>query len=182
MVTRRAQNTRKKLLEAAELLVIRDGVSRLTLEAVASEAGMSKGSLLYHFPTKDDLIRGMVVRLIERFEEDVEASRDEGPGGWVRGYARATFGWAEEPREVAVDAALLATMANNPKLLDPLRERYEVWQRRIEDDGLDPLVGTLLRLAADGVWLTALFGLAPSDGELKEGVLRALIELTQDSP
>jgi AcrR family transcriptional regulator len=101
---------------------------------------MSKGSLLYHFPTKDDLVRGMVVRLIERFEEDVEARRDEGSGGWT-----------EEPREVAVDAALLATVANNPKLLDPLRERYEVWQRRVEDDGLDPSVGTLLRRTACGL-------------------------------
>ena len=35
------------------------------------------------------------------------------------------------------------------------------WQARLEDDGIDPTVATLVRLACDGLWLSDLFGLAP---------------------
>ena len=38
------------------------GVAKLTLEAVAKEAGVSKGGLLYHFSNKEALIEGMIVR------------------------------------------------------------------------------------------------------------------------
>ena len=45
--------TRDTILSAAANLVLRKGASRMTLEAVAREAGVSKGGLLYHFPSKE---------------------------------------------------------------------------------------------------------------------------------
>ena len=44
------------------------GVAKLTLEAVAKEAGVSKGGLLYHFSNKEALIEGMIVRGVEDYE------------------------------------------------------------------------------------------------------------------
>jgi AcrR family transcriptional regulator len=41
----------------------------MTLEAVAREADVSKGGLLYHFPSKEALISGMVRRLIEGYRD-----------------------------------------------------------------------------------------------------------------
>lgn len=41
---------KKRLLAAASEIVEEEGVVKLTLEAVAQRAGMSKGGLLYHFP------------------------------------------------------------------------------------------------------------------------------------
>ena len=67
-----SSGTRERLLEAAEGLTLRDGVAKVTLDAVSEEAGVSKGGLLYHFPTKDALIGGMIERFIERFEGDIE--------------------------------------------------------------------------------------------------------------
>lgn len=75
-------------------------------------------------------------------------------------------------------AALVAAAANDPELAAPLRERYELWQRRAEGDGLDPETATLVRLAIDGAWLAELFGLAPPSGELRERVLERLLQLT----
>ena len=45
----RRGDTRKRLLDAAAAVVRRDGAGALTLDAVAAEAGVSKGGLLYHF-------------------------------------------------------------------------------------------------------------------------------------
>lgn len=48
---------RDAILKVACRLVRTMGASHLTLDAVAREAGISKGGLLYHYPTKDALIQ-----------------------------------------------------------------------------------------------------------------------------
>lgn len=176
---------RGAILEAASRLVLRDGVSHLTLEAVAAEAGVSKGGLLYHFRTKDALIRGMLALEIWRFEEEIAARIDptEPTGGRVtRAYVRATFEpTVPLPPDAPADVgpSLIAAIANDPELLAPLREHYADLQRRIEADGIDPARATLARLAADGLWLTELLGLAPPTGALGRQVLAVLLELTK---
>jgi AcrR family transcriptional regulator len=52
--------TRRRLLDAAVAVVRREGPRALTLDAVAAEAGVSKGGLLYHFATKDDLVDALI--------------------------------------------------------------------------------------------------------------------------
>jgi len=68
----RAEDTRARILHGAEEVVLRDGVAHLTLEAAASEAGISKGGILYHFPTRAALVTAMVERLGSQFDEDLE--------------------------------------------------------------------------------------------------------------
>ena len=47
------RDRRSQILDAAEAVVMRDGVRNLTLDAVAQQSSISKGGLLYHFPTKE---------------------------------------------------------------------------------------------------------------------------------
>jgi len=65
-------NARDSILAAAAQLISREGARRLTLNAVAAEARLSKGGLLYHFSSKDDLIRGLVETLVAQFDAVVE--------------------------------------------------------------------------------------------------------------
>ena len=48
----RKTDCRQAILEAAERVVTEAGAAHLTLDAVAGKAGVSKGGLLYHFPSK----------------------------------------------------------------------------------------------------------------------------------
>jgi AcrR family transcriptional regulator len=41
-------------------VALEQGFGHVTLDAVAERAGVSKGGLLYHFPTKSDLVRGLL--------------------------------------------------------------------------------------------------------------------------
>jgi AcrR family transcriptional regulator len=160
---------------------VEGSVSGLTLEAVAREAGMSKGGLLYHFPSKEALISGMVGRLVQGFTDalgrELEKEQGSARGRWLRAYARASFD--EDRWYLEVSAGLLAGAAEDPALVDSLREPFEAWQRRAERDGVDPAVGTLVRLAADGLFFAELFGFAPPEGRLRERVLEALLGLTK---
>ncbi|MCA9997886.1 MAG: TetR/AcrR family transcriptional regulator, partial [Anaerolineales bacterium] len=56
---RTAVETREIIFEACSSILRCDGLASLTLDAVAEEAGLSKGGLLYHFPSKVALIEGL---------------------------------------------------------------------------------------------------------------------------
>ncbi len=181
MATRGA-DTRARLLDSAELVVDRVGAARLTLEAIAEEAGVSKGGLLYHYASKDALIAAMLDRRFARFDETRHAhlAADRGVRGRkTRAYLHAT---AQEARPEAA-AGLLAAVASNQSLLRPLQDRYAHWQADLEDDGgLSLEAATLLRLVADGLWLSELMGFAPPKGPLRDQVLALASRLSRPAP
>lgn len=173
---------RDRLLNAAEAVVERDGVSNLTLETVAREAGVSKGGLLYHFPSKSALITAVVERLAGRCEVEQAEAMEKDPqrvGAFARAYvtARAV---PLEPSKTLIHTALLAAAGTNPQYLDPFRKRLAGWQQRIESDGVDPVAATVVRLAMDGLVLLTLLGLPTPSGDLHDKVIDKLYSLTQE--
>lgn len=170
---------REQILAAAEQIVRRDGVARLTLDAVAAEAGTSKGGLLYHFGSRDALVSGMLERHLASFTAALEgamAADPRTPGRWTRGYLQAAAP-LEGPADDVVTAGLLAAMASSPALADPLRARYAGWRERMADDGLDEADALVVALAADGLWMADLLGFAAPTGEQRRRVLARLREL-----
>jgi AcrR family transcriptional regulator len=55
--------TRERLLRAAERIAVQRGLSVVTLEAVARQAGLTKGAIYSNFESKDDLLFEVVNRL-----------------------------------------------------------------------------------------------------------------------
>jgi AcrR family transcriptional regulator len=161
------------LLDAAVAVIRRDGAQGLTLDAVAAEAGVSKGGLLYHFRSKRDLLDAMVERWLAEFDTEIaSAGGDTFAGGYVR--ATDMSGWAAADR--ATEFGFLAALVDRPGM-ELVRERYAGWQARLVEGSDDPVQATVARLAADGLWLADLLGLAPPEGELRAAVLARLIEL-----
>jgi AcrR family transcriptional regulator len=163
-----AASTRNRLLDAAATVVRRDGTQALTLDAVAREAGVSKGGLLYHFKSKHDLVAAMVDRWLADFGREIEAADDV----FVRGYIKAN---TPDEHELGMLAALVA----DPDLLVAVRHQYGIWQDRVERESRDPVDATVARLAADGLWLAELLGMGPPAGELRERVIQRLSDLTE---
>lgn len=50
------------ILDAADTVLLRKGARGLTIDAVAAEAGLSKGGVLHHFASKDALVAALVER------------------------------------------------------------------------------------------------------------------------
>jgi AcrR family transcriptional regulator len=161
------RDTRAKLIVAAATVIRRDGAQSLTLDAVAAEAGVSKGGLLYHFKSKRELLDGLVERWLDDFQHDIDATA----APFAKGYVKASDGAKAE------EAGLLAALVADPAVLAKVRERYATWQDRVATEGGDPVEATVARLAADGLWLADLLGMAPPVGELRERVLARLLEL-----
>lgn len=179
---RRTQDTRDRLLDAAETVVAARGVSALSLDAVAAEAGVSKGGLLHHFRSKEALLAGLVERMAGEMRatfDAVVAAEAPGPGRHTRGVIAWALHRAPDgaERDLRIAATLLSAHAHDPRLIDPIRAEHARIRARVEDDGLPPGHAHAVLAAADGLFLARVFGLwAPSTVQAGaiEGVMRAL--------
>jgi AcrR family transcriptional regulator len=172
---------RDDLLDAAERVVRRDGAAHLTLDAVAAEAGTSKGGLLYHFATKEALLAALVARLVESFGTSLGRAVDADPdprGRWTRAYVRIAADPDGTSPEDATAVGLLAALAADPALVDPLRARYVEWRARLLDDGLPEEDALIVALAADGLWMADLLGFAAPEGDLRRRTIDRMIAMT----
>jgi AcrR family transcriptional regulator len=90
----RGRATREQLVDVATALFAANGYEDTSIEAVLREAGVSRGSLYHHFPSKDALFWAVMERLQERIgAELLEASQQAtdavgllraGALGWIR--------------------------------------------------------------------------------------------------
>lgn len=72
-----AQETRSRILDAAERVFSERGVSRTSLEDIAHAAGVTRGAIYWHFKDKSDLFAAMVNRVTLPLEAMVARSSDE---------------------------------------------------------------------------------------------------------
>ena len=185
--TRKAQGaaeTRDRLLQATIHVIQTQGVERLTLDAVAKEAKTSKGGLLYHFPSKEALMAGVIQCLMDEFDADIaeELAKDtapDSPGKWLRAYVKALFNGKTLPTPLV--ASLISAMNVNAALLEPVKIQFETWQQKSLTPGLDPVRASLVRFAADGFSDSELFGRALPNEDLRQQLLEMLLGIIQEA-
>ncbi|WP_193598725.1 TetR/AcrR family transcriptional regulator [Microbacterium sp. YJN-G] len=141
---------RERVLDAYESILIREGERAATLDAVAKAAGVSKGGLLYHFASKDDLATALVARLESLTDDDLERMRaaDEGP---VAYYVRTSV-----MEDDALDRALIATtrlaQGGSPVASAALRRERARWAEVIRGHVRDEASLDLVMLLSDGLY------------------------------
>lgn len=145
---------RDAVLDAFEALLIEVGERAATLEAVAKRAGVSKGGLLYHFPSKEALISSLLERMDRLAGADIEAmaAADEGAAVY---FIRSSL-WADTPLDrVFVAATRLAEVAH-----EETRRRFA----RIQQQWLDllakdvgPEMAKAVRYMGDGLYFNAMW-------------------------
>jgi AcrR family transcriptional regulator len=184
------RSNREKILDATVQVAIRDGVMAMTLDAVAQEAGVSKGGLLYHFRSKDDLLAAMLVHFSTKVKGQLEEqiAADPNPRGrFIRAMVQTVF-----PRGRAGDAgaltrsetsrffmAVVTAAANNPRLLDPIRRNAQQMRDLLMAEGPNGLRQLALRAAIDGLVLWGHLGLISTDDPLYPSILDELLTLAE---
>ncbi|HYL01738.1 MAG TPA: TetR/AcrR family transcriptional regulator [Steroidobacteraceae bacterium] len=183
---------RDRLLDAAERVVVESGATHLTLDAVAKSAGVSKGGLLYHFPSKEALLEGMLSRHFQDVEAEVArrlARRAQKPARRGNGGARRTARPSRadvfservrvllelHPERPAVGAAMLAASADNPEHVAVCRAQY----RKLLDEFARLPGGfegsALVLLAVQGLLFVELLHLSPYTPQERSRLVRALL-------
>jgi AcrR family transcriptional regulator len=93
--------TRKRIVDAATKLFYAEGIGRVSVDAVAEKAGLTKRTLYYHFKSKDDLIAAYL------------DGRDQPNIKQMAGWFEAAEGGVE--RKVEAIFTNLARVAKHPK-------------------------------------------------------------------
>jgi AcrR family transcriptional regulator len=161
------KNTREAILDAAEAVVIEKGAAHLTLDAVSSQAGISKGGLLYHFSNKSALLQAMISRLLVVLDIRIKKQMARLPDTPSRGLKAVILSSPiHDPRTRKITSALLAAAAHDPLLMAPAREFRKRLFSSIDDSALPAPFRAVMALAMEGLLLAELLGL--SQGSLKE--------------
>lgn len=175
----RRSKTRQKILEAAAEISRESGPGNLSLEAVAARAGVSKGGLLYHFPSKTALLKAVVESFVISFDEEL-ARRKEAKAGGADAMLAAYLELFVEDHDCRrpPPSGLLAALSQDPDFLAPVRKHNRALLDRMRQTASDPAMVLVVYLAIQGMRGMNLLGLdVMSDEEFAEAVdkLKAIV-------
>jgi TetR/AcrR family transcriptional repressor of uid operon len=79
MAQRRAEETRARILAAAEACFARGGYDATGVAEICQQAGVTKGALYHHFPTKQSIFMALLRDWLDRLDVGLEALRASAP-------------------------------------------------------------------------------------------------------
>ncbi|MEU5937315.1 TetR family transcriptional regulator [Micromonospora sp. NPDC047187] len=180
--TRNTERTRRAVLDAATQVILARGAA-VTLDQVASVAGVSKSGLIHHFGSRDQLVIAVVEDVQERFRETVLSHLDlseNHPGKMLRAYVRAlcagrsNAGAAHDVTSAAIWIGLHAI----PAVAAVAKEHSAWWSEQFAVDGLSNERIQIVRRAAEGVVVATMYG--EEDEASIATARRLLLELATD--
>lgn len=184
-----AQDTRKAILDAALRIFARVGISAATLDDIASEAGVTRGTLTWHFHSKEDLLTCIIKRfgphsiigpVLEQLELEIREHTQIDDEAFLRRIVGAFYdGYTEQGDQTRLAILLLYTHPEAAQLLvqkitrgrktiiEYIRKRQEEgYMREQIDAGLFVhMLATIFALRAIGLGLNELLPYGPLSRE-----------------
>ena len=179
---------RQEILGAAQKLVLERGIAGVTVEEVAREADFAVGSIYRHFRSKEDLVRELVLGLIDGFLVDLDAiiSADQPFPARLLATVSLFYRSQVERRDLLValfeaPGPLVAPGSEGAEQLRAVRRRTHALVDRLIADGQAqgllqpgerrPLVTALLGQTS-AFSRAAMFGATPLKGDAPETIVR----------
>lgn len=143
------------ILDAAARVVQKEGVAAVTYDSIAAESGITKGGLVYHFPSREALLTalhehlaaeweaGMVVAAGKSANEATDAER-------LRGYVHAAIS-----STTRAEILFLLEGATTPAHAAPWEAVLQRWAPPVPSGVVEAedIERFIARLAADGLWM-----------------------------
>lgn len=162
-------SNRSKILEAAIRVIDREGVTAVTFESVSSEAGITRGGMLYHFPSRDALINAIHRHLAANWEASMEAIAGKPAADLTAQERHMAYARACAQSATRAELQFMLESATDQALAEPWEALLERWAPPVpttthEEAALDDFIA---RLAADGLWVYESLSSTPLDKNLK---------------
>jgi AcrR family transcriptional regulator len=180
--------TSERIISAASKLFYGEGIRRVSMDAVAEKAGVTKRTLYYHFKSKDDLVAAYLhgrdqpnLSLLEQWFASTEGTLQEKIRGMFVRLAQS----ARHPKWKGCGflrtTAELANMPGHPamKVGAAHKKKFENWMRLLfENEGIKdalPLARQIM-LLMDGSFAVTLLHRDPSYMETAGDAAYSLIK------
>ena len=176
-----ATDTRHRILRSLRSLLGRAGTAGVTLEAVAAEAGVSKGGLLYHFPSKSAMYLGLLEAVRDTVTREMaEASSRSGAARGFLEYSEPT-----QDDEAGFFTSLVAAVrtgqsgdsdAGDDEASGLLVDIFRAWEDPMRAAITDPVQAEIIRLVGYGLYLSELVGLPSVDPQVLAAVFDRVLD------
>jgi AcrR family transcriptional regulator len=129
---RKSAATRMQILEATLSCFSKLGYFHTTTPAIAEEAGLSRGAMLHHFPSRMDVVRAAVEHLHAKRLKAFRAAVNGLPAGQNRAHAALRAHWEQLRHPLyAVFIELYVAARTDPELADILGPAEEAFIREL---------------------------------------------------
>ena len=155
----RREQRRTLVCEAAAALVLDGELDCLTLSDVARAGDLTLSEVTELYPDLialfSDMVEFMYGSLLQQIGE--LQGDDERPGSWSRAYLAASFPEVGAENFPRLAAAMLASAAYQPHLINVIRDAQAEIHEAMLNDGLNADVVCVVRAAAEGLWMGQMF-------------------------
>jgi len=173
------RNSSPRILAAARAIAVRDGVAHVSIDAIAREAGLSKGGVLHNFPTKRALMEAMLEEMLDEHRA-LQANLPETERcSTLRQHLLTLRSFSSSDSDLSM--AILAVAAVEPDLLEPLRDDLDSDLARINSDSNDPETARILFFALQGIRFHKLLKLPDGGGAVLDDLAARIEEMDDDA-
>ncbi|MGH8779684.1 TetR/AcrR family transcriptional regulator [Paraburkholderia sp.] len=174
----RSERSRQTAIQAALVILTRDGVGALTFDALARESGISKGGLLHQFRTKSGIIKALLEYQTQHFQQFATDYLSSKAASATEPTLSAQIAVSREamkqPHPVA--RAVLAALVEDATLLEMIRTTDVPNIKTIEKEATDPDMALVRWAAAKGLAFNALLGLCPLSDKQRDRLFERLLD------
>jgi len=176
------ESKRTVILDAAVTVIEAEGITAVTFDSIAAATGITRGGIIYHFSSREELIKATHQHLAQRWEHQLEA---------VCGKPAEQATAAERLSAYIRTAAASATRAELQMILDSQHTKHQaIWDATIDrwtgrherGEASQDRTATLALLAADGLWVNDMLGSRPVSQEQRSETAEQIVALLQDDP
>lgn len=165
---------RRLLVENACRLASDKGLAGVSIQQVASAAGVTKGAFFHHFASKQALVDAVFDTMLSETGRELDEAMARDPvrhGRFTRAYLmQVTESDARDSPWLSVWVSMIADETLRPVWHDWFRQRFAAVLAEEDQPTLQAV-----RMAADGIWLAQISG-APTGDETD--LYRHLLEMT----
>ncbi|MBB6451085.1 AcrR family transcriptional regulator [Geomicrobium halophilum] len=149
----KARDKKEIIFKSAVKVLAKQGVNHFSIQNICKEAGISKGGFIYHFSSKDDMLKELHEYLIEIFRGLIENERKK-RDSYTQAYIYACL--AASKREESTAFASLNNYKNQQEIVaawEPFNtEVYNNLSKELPKDWV-----TLIGITTDGLWKNGEF-------------------------
>ncbi|OIN67548.1 TetR family transcriptional regulator [Exiguobacterium sp. KRL4] len=174
MVSAKALETRRRITDATVQIMLNRGFPQLTLEEVAKQAQVSKGGLLYHFASKEELLMGVIEEQEARQFQQYQTYREQGLGQ-MEAFVMLQ---AQHEEEFCLDIDtvlfLLSFLKENAAFVEERKKQvHQFFNQLIENT--DPVEAMMIRFTLDGLKMSEHFQFGQPAPDLRNALIERLL-------
>ncbi len=175
----RRTDAREKILTAAADVAREAGPGSVSLEAVANRAGVSKGGLLYHFPSKAKLMQALVEHYLAEFQTSLDEAQANGES-LLAAFVKRAASECEEKKPASANW-IFSAIAQDPDFLFPMKAFHRRLFARLKEETGDLRAVLLCYLAIEGLRSMNLFDFDVLSDQERRALLSSLLEVAESA-